>query len=168
MPSVPSDGVCLVLWCEAGRGGVVFPLYNPSHPAVGPKASHFLAALMGRSGLVKHRSSPLRCGRVVQSSSKGGDWPQVGRLSVIAMEDHLDLCCHQCHPHCQRSNVCLCVCLSHGTDSGQFILHPVTRGPPTCAAAPSSAIHSSVFPLFHLSWSDATVCRFSPGKDVTV
>ncbi|XP_026214823.1 ras-associating and dilute domain-containing protein isoform X2 [Anabas testudineus] len=36
----------------------------------GPKTSQFLAALMGRSGLGKHRSSPLRCGRVVQSSSK--------------------------------------------------------------------------------------------------
>ncbi|XP_070830232.1 ras-associating and dilute domain-containing protein isoform X1 [Chaetodon trifascialis] len=36
----------------------------------GPKASQFLAALMGRSGLGKHRSSPLRSGRVVQSSSK--------------------------------------------------------------------------------------------------
>ncbi|TNN46882.1 Ras-associating and dilute domain-containing protein [Liparis tanakae] len=36
----------------------------------GPKASQFLAALMGRSGLGRHRSSPLRCGRVVQSSSK--------------------------------------------------------------------------------------------------
>lgn len=105
--------VTVCAWCFGAVGGV-FPLCNPSHPAVGPKASQFLAALMGRSGLVKHRSSPLRCGRVVQSSSKGGDWPQVGRLSVIAMEDHLDLCCHQCHPHCQRSNpfplnVCVCV-----------------------------------------------------------
>ncbi|XP_008287342.1 ras-associating and dilute domain-containing protein [Stegastes partitus] len=36
----------------------------------GPKTPQFLAALMGRSGLGKHRSSPLRCGRVVQSSSK--------------------------------------------------------------------------------------------------
>ncbi|XP_060911402.1 ras-associating and dilute domain-containing protein isoform X1 [Labrus mixtus] len=36
----------------------------------GPKTSQFLAALMGRSGLGKHRSSPLRCGRAVQSSSK--------------------------------------------------------------------------------------------------
>ncbi|XP_069545791.1 ras-associating and dilute domain-containing protein isoform X2 [Brachyistius frenatus] len=46
------------------------PPPNPSHPAVGPKTPQFLAALMGRSGLGKHRSSPLRCGRVVQSSSK--------------------------------------------------------------------------------------------------
>ncbi|XP_051801586.1 ras-associating and dilute domain-containing protein isoform X3 [Acanthochromis polyacanthus] len=36
----------------------------------GPKTPQFLAALMGRSGLGKHRSSPLRCGRVVQSGSK--------------------------------------------------------------------------------------------------
>ncbi|KAM4584469.1 ras-associating and dilute domain-containing protein isoform 2-T2 [Odontesthes bonariensis] len=36
----------------------------------GPRTSQFLAALMGRSGLGKHRSSPLRSGRVVQSSSK--------------------------------------------------------------------------------------------------
>ncbi|XP_074539626.1 ras-associating and dilute domain-containing protein isoform X2 [Halichoeres trimaculatus] len=36
----------------------------------GPKTSQFLAALMGRSGLGKHRSSPLRCGRAVQSGSK--------------------------------------------------------------------------------------------------
>ncbi|XP_042079796.1 ras-associating and dilute domain-containing protein isoform X3 [Haplochromis burtoni] len=36
----------------------------------GPKTPQFLVALMGRSGLGKHRSSPLRCGRVVQSSSK--------------------------------------------------------------------------------------------------
>ncbi|KAK2918734.1 ras-associating and dilute domain-containing protein isoform X2 [Channa argus] len=36
----------------------------------GPKTPQFLAALMGRSGLGKHRSSPLRSGRVVQSSSK--------------------------------------------------------------------------------------------------
>ncbi|XP_047199717.1 ras-associating and dilute domain-containing protein [Hippoglossus stenolepis] len=36
----------------------------------GSKTPQFLAALMGRSGLGKHRSSPLRCGRVVQSSSK--------------------------------------------------------------------------------------------------
>ncbi len=41
---------------------------------------------MGRSGLGKYRSSPLRSGRVVQSNSKGGDWPQVGWLSVITME----------------------------------------------------------------------------------
>lgn len=61
-------------------------LLTPSHPAVGTKTPQFLAALMGRSGLGKHRSSPLRSGRVVQSSSKGGDWPQVGWLSVIAME----------------------------------------------------------------------------------
>lgn len=62
------------------------PLPNPSNPAVGPKTPQFLVALMGRSGLGKHRSSPLRCGRVVQPSSKGGDWPQVGWLSVIAMK----------------------------------------------------------------------------------
>ncbi|XP_029706391.1 ras-associating and dilute domain-containing protein isoform X1 [Takifugu rubripes] len=36
----------------------------------GPKTYQFLAALMGRSGLGKHRSSPLRSGRVVQSNSK--------------------------------------------------------------------------------------------------
>ncbi|KAM9857492.1 ras-associating and dilute domain-containing protein [Aulostomus maculatus] len=36
----------------------------------GTKTPQFLAALMGRSGLGKHRSSPLRSGRVVQSSSK--------------------------------------------------------------------------------------------------
>ncbi|XP_029950270.1 ras-associating and dilute domain-containing protein isoform X3 [Salarias fasciatus] len=36
----------------------------------GLKTPQFLAALMGRSGLGKHRSSPLRCGRAVQSSSK--------------------------------------------------------------------------------------------------
>ncbi|XP_028257483.1 ras-associating and dilute domain-containing protein [Parambassis ranga] len=36
----------------------------------GPKTPQFLAALMGRSGLGRHRSSPLRSGRVVQSSSK--------------------------------------------------------------------------------------------------
>ncbi|XP_058496280.1 ras-associating and dilute domain-containing protein isoform X2 [Solea solea] len=36
----------------------------------GLKTPQFLAALMGRSGLGKHRGSPLRCGRVVQSSSK--------------------------------------------------------------------------------------------------
>ncbi|XP_016518540.1 ras-associating and dilute domain-containing protein isoform X2 [Poecilia formosa] len=36
----------------------------------GPRTPQFLAALMGRSGLGKHRSSPLRSGRVVQSSSK--------------------------------------------------------------------------------------------------
>ncbi|XP_029011476.1 ras-associating and dilute domain-containing protein isoform X2 [Betta splendens] len=36
----------------------------------GPKTPQFLAALMGWSGLGKHRSSPLRCGRVVQCSSK--------------------------------------------------------------------------------------------------
>ncbi|XP_054866061.1 ras-associating and dilute domain-containing protein isoform X2 [Amphiprion ocellaris] len=36
----------------------------------GPKTPQFLAALMGRSGLGKHRNSPLRCGRVVQSGSK--------------------------------------------------------------------------------------------------
>lgn len=41
---------------------------------------------MGRSGLGKHRSSPLRSGRVVQSSSKGGNLPQVGWLSVIAID----------------------------------------------------------------------------------
>lgn len=87
-----SCGVRLVYVCMGGLfsawcfGEGVFFFRNPSHPAVGPKASQFLAALMGRSGLGKHRSSPLRCGRVVQSSSKGGDWPQVGWLSVIAME----------------------------------------------------------------------------------
>ncbi|KAM9315346.1 ras-associating and dilute domain-containing protein [Pholidichthys leucotaenia] len=36
----------------------------------GPKTTQFLAALMGRSGLGKYRSSPLRSGRVVQSSCK--------------------------------------------------------------------------------------------------
>ncbi|XP_029924292.1 ras-associating and dilute domain-containing protein [Myripristis murdjan] len=36
----------------------------------GTKTPQFLAALMGRSGLGKHRSSPLRSGRVAQSSSK--------------------------------------------------------------------------------------------------
>ncbi|XP_028311243.1 ras-associating and dilute domain-containing protein isoform X2 [Gouania willdenowi] len=36
----------------------------------GLKTPQFLAALMSRSGLGKHRSSPLRCGRVVQSNSK--------------------------------------------------------------------------------------------------
>ncbi|KAF7663302.1 hypothetical protein LDENG_00213610 [Lucifuga dentata] len=36
----------------------------------GIKTPQFLAALMGRSGLGKHRSSPLRSGRVAQSSSK--------------------------------------------------------------------------------------------------
>ncbi|XP_047435250.1 ras-associating and dilute domain-containing protein isoform X2 [Mugil cephalus] len=36
----------------------------------GPRTPQFLAALMGRSGLGRHRSSPLRSGRVVQSSSK--------------------------------------------------------------------------------------------------
>ncbi|XP_041838215.1 ras-associating and dilute domain-containing protein isoform X1 [Melanotaenia boesemani] len=36
----------------------------------GPRTPQFLAALMGRSGLGKHRSSPLRSGRAVQSSSK--------------------------------------------------------------------------------------------------
>ncbi|KAM6940426.1 ras-associating and dilute domain-containing protein isoform 1-T1 [Xenentodon cancila] len=36
----------------------------------GPRTPQFLAALMGRSGLGKHRSSPLRSGGVVQSSSK--------------------------------------------------------------------------------------------------
>ncbi|KAM4603670.1 ras-associating and dilute domain-containing protein [Polymixia lowei] len=36
----------------------------------GTKTPQFLAALMGRSGLGRHRSSPLRSGRVVQSSSK--------------------------------------------------------------------------------------------------
>ncbi|XP_054633970.1 ras-associating and dilute domain-containing protein isoform X2 [Dunckerocampus dactyliophorus] len=36
----------------------------------GPKAAQFLAALMGRSGLGKHRSSPLRSGRAAPSGSK--------------------------------------------------------------------------------------------------
>ncbi|XP_017280741.1 ras-associating and dilute domain-containing protein isoform X2 [Kryptolebias marmoratus] len=36
----------------------------------GPRTPQFLAALMSRSGLGKHRSSPLRSGRAVQSSSK--------------------------------------------------------------------------------------------------
>uniref|UniRef100_A0A3B3CR21 Ras association and DIL domains n=1 Tax=Oryzias melastigma TaxID=30732 RepID=A0A3B3CR21_ORYME len=36
----------------------------------GPRTPQFLMALMGRSGLGKHKSSPLRSGRVVQSSSK--------------------------------------------------------------------------------------------------
>ncbi|XP_056136906.1 ras-associating and dilute domain-containing protein [Lampris incognitus] len=36
----------------------------------GTKTPQFLAALMGRSGLGRHRSSPLRSGRLVQSSSK--------------------------------------------------------------------------------------------------
>lgn len=65
--------------------GCFFP-HNPSNPAVGPKTYQFLAALMGRSGLGKHRSSPLRSGRVVQSNSKGGNLPQVGWLSVIAID----------------------------------------------------------------------------------
>lgn len=77
--------LCLV-FCEGVFSQPPPSLPNPSHPAVGPKTPQFLAALMGRSGFGKHRSSPLRCGRVVQSSSKGGDWPQVGWLSVIAME----------------------------------------------------------------------------------
>lgn len=66
--------------------GCFFFSHNPSNPAVGPKTYQFLAALMGRSGLGKHRSSPLRSGRVVQSSSKGGNLPQVGWLSVIAID----------------------------------------------------------------------------------
>lgn len=74
-----------------GRG-CFLSLPNPSHPAVGPKTSQFLAALMGRSGLGKHRSSPLRCGRVVQSSSKGGDWPQVGWLLVIVAVETTSTC----------------------------------------------------------------------------
>lgn len=72
---------CLVFWWR----GVFFP-HNPSNPAVGPKTYQFLAALMGRSGLGKHRNSPLRSGRVVQSSSKGGNLSQVGWLSVIAID----------------------------------------------------------------------------------
>lgn len=90
------------------------PLCYPSYPVIGPKASQFLAALMGRSGLGKHRSSPLRSGRGVQSGSKGGDWPQVGWLSVIAMEDHLDLFCHQCQPPfpvIQPVGVCVRLCV---------------------------------------------------------
>lgn len=71
-------------WCF-GEGVFFFP-HNPSNPAVGPKTYQFLAALMGRSGLGKHRSSPLRSGRVVQSSSKGGNLPQVGWLSVTAID----------------------------------------------------------------------------------
>lgn len=70
--------------CCFGEG--VFFSHNPSNPAVGPKTYQFLAALMGRSGLGKHRSSPFRSGRVVQSSSKGGNLPQVGWLSVIAID----------------------------------------------------------------------------------
>lgn len=77
-------GGVISAWCSAVGG--LFSQPNPSHPAVGLKPPQFLAALMGRSGLGKHRSSPLRCGRAVQSSSKGGDWSQVGWLSVIAME----------------------------------------------------------------------------------
>lgn len=75
----------LVFGCGVVFSAPHFPP-NPFHLAVGPRTPQFLAALMGRSGLGKHRSSPLRSGRVVQSSSKGGDWPQVGWLSVISMK----------------------------------------------------------------------------------
>ena len=84
---------CSVCVCMGGYSvlgvllrGCFLSLSTPPTPAVGSKTPQFLAALMGRSGLGKHRSSPLRSGRVVQSSSKGGDWPQVWWLSVIAME----------------------------------------------------------------------------------
>lgn len=146
----------LCAWCFGE--GVSF-LCNPSHPAIGPKASQFLAALMGRSGLVKHRSSPLRSGRVAQSSSKGGDWPQVGWLSVIAMEDHLDLCCHQCHTHCQWFNqfLCVCVCVDlleslhslrfQSSDAAQFTFHQVPRYQPHVPLhpAPSTPVFPTLF-----------------------
>ncbi|KAK7929369.1 hypothetical protein WMY93_005764 [Mugilogobius chulae] len=55
-----------MLWCVSEP---LPPLSSPPVPAVG-RAPHFLAALMGRSGLGKLRSSPLRSGRVPQSGSK--------------------------------------------------------------------------------------------------
>ncbi|KAG7999389.1 Ras-associating and dilute domain-containing protein [Nibea albiflora] len=69
----------------------------------GPKTSQFLAALMGRSGLGKHRSSPLRCGRVVQSSSKGGDWSQDCLVYLLNREQHTV----GQEPPSARPNICL-------------------------------------------------------------
>lgn len=86
---------------------------NPSHPAVGPRTPQFLAALMSRSGLGKHRSSPLRSGRAVQSSSKGGDWPQVGwlcqslswRTPLPALSPHVPVMCEYIFlSHCMASD----------------------------------------------------------------
>ena len=108
---------------------------NPSHPAVGHKTPQFLAALMGRSGLGKHRSSPLRCGRVVQSSSKGGDWSQVGWLSVIAMETTFTCVVTSTTP-ITNDSTSLSVCVRHRmrsfwvhVSSGSLLsvlLHPLT------------------------------------------
>lgn len=119
------------------------PLHNPSHPAVGPKTSQFLAALMGRSGLGKHRSSPLRCGRAVQSSSKGGDWPQVGWLSVIAMETTSTCVVTSATPIASDStSVSVCVNLSDASHGRTCSVH-LSSGSllsATCAA-PSSTIY---------------------------
>ena len=165
-------GVCVYWGLFRGRSGC-FSFVTPPHPAVGPKTSQFLAALMGRSGLGKHRSSPLRCGRVVQSSSKGGDWPQVGWLSVIAMET-TSTCVVTSATHIASDStsesVCVCVllCVSHRMASSSSH-EELLRSPPsgslssaTCAA-PSSNIDFIRLVLFPIS-SHMTVVSLQPEK----